>query len=121
MNANLVIDILGTEWKIIRQTLAENESFEDCDGYCDPSVKEIHIRQYTDEEVNRKDYAYDDNGYITRRVIRHEIIHAVMYESGMWRNAYGVDCWAMNEEMVDFFAIQGQKIHRAWKQAGCLD
>lgn len=38
-------------------------------------------------------------------VLRHEIIHAFMYESGLWTN-----CDWHTEEMVDWFAIQMPKI-----------
>lgn len=30
------------------------------------------------------------------------------------------DGWATNEEMVDWIAIQGPKIFKAWKEAGAL-
>lgn len=50
-----------------------------------------------------------------KKTIRHEIIHAFLNESGL------TDCalqprgsWARNEEMVDWFAIQGPKIVQAW-------
>ena len=54
-----------------------------------------------------------------RKVIRHEIVHAFLYESGLWQNSYGSKCWAQNEEMVDWFAIQEPKIHSAYIEAGC--
>jgi hypothetical protein len=28
--------------------------------------------------------------------------------------------WAKNEEMVDWFALQGPKIYAAWKEAGAI-
>lgn len=40
-------------------------------------------------------------------------------ESGLWQNAYGSKCWAKNEEMIDWMAIQLPKIQRAYKEAYC--
>lgn len=54
-----------------------------------------------------------------KKVLRHEIVHAFLYESGLWQNAYGSKCWAKNEEMIDWMAIQIPKIQRAYKEAYC--
>lgn len=115
------VNILGTEYEIVLQTLEQNKAFHDCDGYCDPSVKKLHIRLYTEQEVNDKDFGYEDAVQIRKRVIRHEIIHAFFYESGLWRNSFCADMpWAMSEEMVDWLAIQAPKLHIAFVEAECL-
>lgn len=44
------VNILGTEWNIIFQTIEQDKAFADCDGYCDPTVKKIHVRLYTHVE-----------------------------------------------------------------------
>lgn len=54
-----------------------------------------------------------------KKVLRHEIVHAFLYESGLWQNAYGSKCWAKNEEMIDWMAIQIPKIQKAYKEAYC--
>lgn len=103
--------VLGTEWTCIRETLEEEPSYKDCDGWCDPSVKEIHVRVYTDEEKKTDDFAYANREEIDKRVIVHEVIHAYFFESGLWRNSLSVEGpWAMNEECVDWLAIQFPKI-----------
>lgn len=80
----------------------------------DPIAKEILIFNYKQDAISVKDLvAYQ------RKVIRHEIVHAFLYESGLWQNSYGSKCWAQNEEMVDWFAIQEPKIHSAYIEAGC--
>ena len=71
--------VLGTEWTCIRETLEEEPSYKDCDGWCDPSVKEIHVRVYTDEEKKADDFAYANREEIDKRVIVHEIIHAYFF------------------------------------------
>lgn len=116
----MTVNILGTEWRIILQTIEENEFFSDCDGYCDPSIKTIFVRNYTDEEQG-KVFQYNNRETMRKKVIRHEVLHAFMFESGLWRNSFSVDVsWSMNEEMIDWFAIQGLKIYNAWKQADCI-
>lgn len=86
----------------------------EADGWVDPMAKEILIYNYKQDAISVKDLvAYQ------RKVIRHEIVHAFLYESGLWQNSYGSKCWAQNEEMVDWFAIQEPKIHSAYIEAGC--
>lgn len=114
-------NILGTEWKVIFQTLQEDSAFKDCDGYCDPTVKEIHIRNYTDEEVKNEVFGYADREQHRNKVVRHEILHAFMFESGLWRNSFNADIsWAMNEEMIDFYAIQSPKIYKVFAELDIL-
>ena len=115
------VNILGTKYDIILETLEQNKAFKDCDGYCDPSVKKLYIRLYTEEECKSDDFGYESAETIRKRVIRHEILHAFMYESGLWRNSFCADMpWAMSEEMVDWFAIQSPKIFAEFKELGLL-
>ena len=51
-----------------------------------------------------------------KQVIRHEIIHAFVFESGLDT----CSDWAKNEEMVDWIAIQFPKLLKAFKEADCL-
>ena len=41
-----------------------------------------------------------------KKILRHEIIHAFLYESGLDINSHDIDQWARDEEMVDWMAIQ---------------
>ncbi len=109
--------ILGTEYEINQQTLEENKAFEDCDGYCDPSVKKIFYRKY-ENQPDSFDYLCRDD--MQKKTLRHEIVHAFMYESGLWRNAGVPGAWSMNEEMVDWIAIQFPKIAAVYEQLGIL-
>ncbi|WP_394967432.1 hypothetical protein [Candidatus Allofournierella merdipullorum] len=67
-----------------------------------------------------KEYAHEgdvldkgDLGKQHRKIIRHEIIHAFLFESGLAENSD----WAQIEEMVDFFAIQFPKLQKAFEEA----
>lgn len=108
------VHILGTEYKILIIEEGDYRFDRDADGWMDPQVKEILIYNYKQDAISVKDLvAYQ------KKVIRHEIIHAFLYESGLWQNAYGSKCWAQNEEMVDWMAIQFPKIQSAYKEADC--
>ena len=69
-------------------------------------------------------YKDENNEYLTntiKQVLRHEIIHAYLYESGLGENSNSPRIpWARNEEIVDWFARQGQKIYKTWTECNCL-
>lgn len=105
------VNVLGTEYSIISSTSEENNKLKNCDGYCDNSVKEIVIDSFEPCEMSKKDLRFQKN-----KVIRHELIHAFLFESGLAENSE----WAMNEEMVDFFAMQFPKMKRTFEDCGVL-
>ena len=49
-------------------------------------------------------------------MLRHEIVHAFLYESGLDVSSE----WARNEEIVDWIALQTPKLQKAFEEAGCL-
>jgi hypothetical protein len=53
---------------------------------------------------------------VKKRILRHELIHAFLYESGLDQCS-----WADNEEMIDFFAISLPKIFHVFCQAKALE
>lgn len=102
------INILGEEYKINTKVLTEEDEYlnEVC-GYCDSSTKEIIVAEFkNDIGALRNLKTFED------KVIRHEIIHAFLDESGL------KECseWARNEEMVDFFANQIPKMVKVFKE-----
>jgi predicted SprT family Zn-dependent metalloprotease len=64
--------------------------------------------------------ALQDMDTFIKKVIRHEIIHAFLIESGLNNNSMKVEYWAQNEEMVDWIAYQFPKISMVFKEIGCL-
>lgn len=113
------INILGTDYKIIVDN-ADNPGMKDCDGYCCAYANEIHVADLsTDDEWKNEPDAVRENR--TKQILRHEIIHAFLHESGLYGSSLSADRWALNEEMVDWIAIQFPKILEAFKEAGCLD
>ena len=111
------VNILGTEYTIEHRKAADNQKIsEGCDGYCDTSVKLIVV-----EEMEAEPNSKADLEFYGKQVVRHEIIHAFMHESGLDANSCSFEGgWATNEEMIDWFAIQSPKIFKAFKDVGCL-
>jgi hypothetical protein len=116
------VNILGTDYEIITKKYNEDEAFErrNIDGYCDPYQKLIvvcNMSTYPNGWENEPEETCEN---AQKHTLRHEIVHAFLSESGLDCSAKYSDCWAKNEEMVDWIALQGQKLYKAWEKAGCL-
>lgn len=118
----MTIQILGNTWEIIKKTYSEDETFKDRSyvAYCDQYNRQIiacdmtTYKNWEKEDKSTCEICYKEN-------LRHEIVHAFFYESGLGDNsAYFEGAWAKNEEMVDWIAVQGEKIYKAWQEANAL-
>ena len=112
------IQILGTEYTIEYRTHEQDLKLKKNDGYTRNSIKLIVIE---DDFIDRGFITEEDIRKYQNKVLRHEIIHAFMYESGLDCNSRGVESWADNEEMVDWFAIQAPKILKIFKDLKLLE
>ncbi len=116
------VSILGTDYEIIKRKYDDDERFREknYDGYCEGLTKRIvHCDMTTypgwDKESPEAIVAAE------KQTLRHEIVHAFFDESGLQDNGNVFsESWAVNEEMVDWFAIQGPKIYEAWRAVGAL-
>ncbi len=88
-----IIDVLGTEYTVVLK-----DDLGEFDGLCETEEKMISIK--SDPEFSEM---------YNKRVLLHEIIHAFLYESGL-----DSETWAVNEEMVDWMALQFLKINEAY-------
>ncbi len=114
---NRKINILGTEYRIEFRKEDEDAALKECNGYCDVTVKLIVVLSKPNKECECKDFSF-----LRKKTLRHEIVHAFLAESGLFNNTYNVDTgWAMNEEMVDWFAIQSPKIFKVYSELGLLE
>jgi hypothetical protein len=111
----MTVNILGSDWKIIHETIAQNKELNKCDGYCDWTMREIHVRKYLSGEYEVKHISITE-----KTSLRHEIIHAFLCESGLWVNTSSSENWSMNEEMIDWIARQMPKIWKACKEANAI-
>lgn len=108
------VNILGSEWKIIYRD--DDPAFEDAKGYANGPAREIVIANPKVVALDNLAFSLKDEYTDMRRVVRHEIVHAFLMESGLDESSLPADAWATNEEMVDWFARQGPKIYKAWKE-----
>ena len=108
------VNILGSKWKILYNTLSQNPDLEGKEGYCDMTSRTIYIRRYEegDRDMDVAEVKMDDRSVVDVAVLRHELIHAFLSESGLGSECY----WAMNEEAIDWFALQFPKLRDAFSQ-----
>lgn len=109
------VNVLGTVYTIQEQTAEENEHLKDADGYCDRTAKEIVI-----VDLSREKCTIKNPEWYRRKLLRHEIIHAFLFESGLGECANWNDSTIHNEQMVDWIAIQFPKMLKAFEEAGCI-
>lgn len=109
------LNILGTEYELNIRDPKEDEQLTDRnDGYTDTTTKEFVVEDMSlkqdDPQMKRnlKDYE--------KQVIRHEIIHGFLFESGLDAPAG----WPASEEIVDWFAIQLPKIAKVCQEADAM-
>jgi hypothetical protein len=113
---------LGTGYEIRYKDYDEEPIFEkrSIDGYADNIEKVIcicNMNTMPNWENETKEYCKKAE----KQILRHEIIHCFLSESGLQESTLQYNGgWAKNEEMIDFFAIQFPKIKQAFEDANCL-
>lgn len=100
---DIKIDVLGTEYVVKFKELND----EDIDGFCDNTQKLIVIRSDNENKVG-------DFKYLQKKQLRHEIIHALMSESGLQCNWQHIEQFGHDETTIDWFAIQSPKIFKVF-------
>ena len=99
------VSILGSVYTFIVLDNDEELEKENAFGLCNSYMKTISISSHLFEEENK---------CTINQIIRHELIHAFLFESGLDANTFIEGGWADNEEMVDWMAIQYPKIKRVF-------
>lgn len=108
------INVLGTEYQILFKDTSEDDELADSDGYMEAFSKKIVVRKDNPNGI-------DDFEQSQKNVLRHEVFHAFLQESGLAQNAQrSIGSWARNEEMVDWFAIQSPKIYKVFAELDIL-
>ena len=116
-NSHNAVMVLGVEWRIVYRKKSEDAYLKGAGGYCDNSTKTIVIRKQ--HETPHPGECADLRAY-ERHCLRHELVHAFLYESGLSSNTGSAHQWARNEEMVDWIAYQSPKIFQAYQTLGLL-
>lgn len=116
------VNILGTDYEIIIKDYEEDPYFKkyNADGYCCSIEKQIVLCNM----LTHPDFDENENYFqkYKKQVLRHEIVHAFFNESGLEYNSGVINNigWSKNEEMIDWFALQGPKIYAAWNSVGAI-
>lgn len=116
----MIVNILGTEYAITLDVDPEsnkylNENF----GYCDMHSKKIVCADLLKIE-GWKDETEEVRNKQRKATLRHEIIHGFLCESGLWGSSVPICAWAINEEMIDWIALQFPKILEAFQQVNAI-
>ncbi len=108
------INILGTEYTVEILKREEDKFLNaERDGYCDKTSKKIVVCK--EDESNELDN-YD---VYLKSILRHEIIHAFLFESGLHEN-FSHPQFGHEETMIDWFATQSPKIFKTFMELGIL-
>lgn len=113
--------ILGTEYTIETHKVSEDKILEDNNysGYCAEETKRIVVADMSEAKYFNLDK--NEQEIYRKRVLRHEIIHAFLNESGLSDDASTpAGAWAKHEEMVDWIAIQFPKIADVYQELGIM-
>ena len=112
------INILGTTYKVyLNVPYTKDPNLSGAYGYTDFNGKRIvvaDVKTVPGWEGAEAEAALD----VYAGTVRHEVIHAYLMESGLNGSSNAVECWARNEEMVDWFAIQIPKIVKTFAELG---
>lgn len=117
----MTINVLGTKYEISRVAYTDDLDMikDNCCGICNTFEKRIDILDLKTSPMwqNEPPEAIEA---AEQEILRHEIIHAFLRESGLTESAHATEnAWVQNEEMVDWFAVQWPKIAIAFTVAGC--
>ena len=103
------IGIKGKIWNIRYEDESEERRLVACNGFTDWTDRSIHIKKIpTDTELKYPSIYLD-------KILRHEIVHAYMFESGLG-DAWVHDVAGHDEMTVDWIAY-----HLADMTQTCLD
>lgn len=109
-----IVNVLGTEYTIEILKKSDDEYLERCDGYCDKTSKKIVVK------AEDKDDELDNYQVYLKKIMRHEIIHAFLFESGLHENFEHANKFGHEETMIDWIAVQFPKLQKAFEEADCL-
>ena len=103
------VNILGTEYKIY--TDSDNSLLDSLNaaGLCEQYSKNIYLKAVEQDSMeNVEKYK--------QRLLRHELIHAFLIESGL-----GDECdFADNEMLIDWIALQFPKMIKVFEETNAI-
>lgn len=119
---DFIVGVLGVSYTVHYTDYEDDEYIrrEGVSGYCDFVERKIVVVNDATIPLH-VDCSEKANRSYEKETLRHEIIHAFLFQSGLDASALpSSGSWARNEEMIDWFAMQGPKIVKAWQDADAL-
>ncbi len=115
------VNILGTEYKIYIKKMQDDTKLSEngWGGYVKVNTKSIIIADL-DSLAEYLDVEKNEAKNVQKVTIRHEVIHAYLYESGLWSNSSSPNHWAIDEEITDWIAIQSPRFIRTFTELEIL-
>lgn len=108
------IKVLDTNYDIYVDNDPEYLDSYNADGLTDDLLKTIHIRNiFKNKDLDSKKSAEIE----FKRILRHELLHAFIYECGLSGNSLEKEAWPISESLVDFIAIQFEKLSKLYNEA----
>lgn len=107
------VNILGAMWTVSIRSSEDDPMLETKDGYCDNTVRLIVVSE-KEKTCDLKNFSNYQMG-----VMRHEIIHAYLFESGLGGNFQHPQL-GHDETYVDWIARQFKKILATFQEIGCI-
>lgn len=98
MNIDIKVNILGSEWTVRSATETEEPRLDGVSGFTDWTTRTICLEKNTQGNIGSMETYMN-------KVIRHEVVHAFMFESGLGDSFEHKD-YGQEEMIVDWFAFQ---------------
>lgn len=116
------VNVLGTDYTIEVVKISECELLRErkWSGSCNSVLRRILVGDASEVEFFGK-MSKEEQDLCTKQILRHEITHAFLFESGLQDCTVIVEGgWSNNEEMVDWIANQFPKMLKAFQEVGCI-
>ena len=109
------VGVLGAIYEVFMDVSEHDDPFlKKCNGYCDKTLKRIVICD--DENTN-----FGNWDEYKKYCLRHEIIHAFLFESGIDCNmTWDIPGQTHPEHMVEWIGMQFPKLLEAFRDAGAM-
>lgn len=105
------VNVLGTDYEVLFRKKSEDPKLREFDGYAEFYSKKLII-----EEIIPDENTFERHDLYEKKVLRHEIIHAFLFESGLDSSSD----FARNEELIDWIALQFPKMLKAFQDTDAL-
>lgn len=108
------IKIMGEKWRITIKERGEDPILSGANGYCRPTSRDIVICDLRDDDE------YGDPIGMMKHALKHELVHSLMFESGIGFCSHDAECWGTDEEIVDWIAKNSMKLFKLFRRCGLL-